>query len=557
MEKTSEKTSTWLALRNPAFRKLWSAMVVSGSCIGAHNTAVYWALSSLGASTVLISLMATVSALPYTLFTLPAGAIADMVDRKKILLAVQLWHASIAIALAILWMAHLLNPYLILASVFLFSVGFAFGSPAHSSVIAEMVSAEELASGYTLAGLQMDVSGIIGPLLSALLLPLAGASFIFGLNGLGFLLMFLAILQWKRVREQSNLPLENFFESLTTAIRYVRYTPGIKILLARHTLFSFFISIIPSLMPVVGLKELHLEASNLGFLFTSMAVGSVISGAFIIPWARAKYSPQRITTFANLVLILDCFLMAFVHRPYVFLVVAALGGMGWTLSASELWVASQRAMPDWARGRMNATMVMAAQAATALGGVIWGLAAHNAGVVPTFLGGAGFALLIMIIVRVVPALQISIDFTKSVSFESAPLSIFSQSLDPGRLPAPKDGPVSITAEFQVDPTRRSECIELMRDARVILLRNGASGWHLYEDLKQPNKFRMEVVVPSWKQHLLQRERMTKNEKDVLLKLLTLRTDPNPPEEWISLSVDKEVLNKRVRTGGLPPGYIDQ
>ena len=180
MEKTSEKTSTWLALRNPVFRRLWLAMVVSGSCIGAHNTAVYWALNSLGASTVLISLMATVSALPYTLFTLPAGAIADMVDRKKILLAVQLWHASIAIALAILWMAHLLNPYLILASVFLFSAGFAFGSPAHSSVIAEMVSAEELASGYTLAGLQMDVSGIIGPLLSALLLPLAGASFIFG-----------------------------------------------------------------------------------------------------------------------------------------------------------------------------------------------------------------------------------------------------------------------------------------------------------------------------------------------------------------------------------------
>ena len=165
--------------------------------------------------------------------------------------------------------------------------------------------------------------------------------------------------------------------------------------------------------------------------------------------------------------------MAFVHRHYVFLVVAALGGMGWTLSASELWVASQRAMPDWARGRMNATMVMVAQAATALGGVIWGLAANNTGVVPTFLGDAGFALLTLIIVRVVPALQISIDFTKSVSFESAPMTIFSQSLDPGRLPAPKDGPVSITAEFQVDPTRRNECVELMRDARLIFLRNGA------------------------------------------------------------------------------------
>jgi len=557
MEKMSEKTSTWLALRNPVFGRLWLAMVVSGSCIGAYNTAVYWALHSLGAKTVLISLMATVSALPYTLFTLPAGAIADIVDRKKILLTVQLWHASIAFIMAILWMAHLLNPSIILASAFLVSAGFAFGSPAHSSVIAEMVSAEELGSAYTLAGLQMDVSGIIGPLLSALLLPLAGVSFIFGANGLGFVLMFLAVLQWKRVKVQSNLPLENFFESLTTAIRYVHYTPGIKILLARHAIFSFFISIIPSLMPVVGLQELHLKAANLGFLFTSMAVGSVISGAFIIPWARARYSPQRITTVANLVLVLDLCLMVLVHRPFVFLVVAALGGMGWTLSASELWVASQRAMPDWARGRMNATMVMVAQAATALGGVIWGLAAHHGGVIPTFLGAAVFGLLVMIIVRVVPGLQISIDFTKSLSFESAPSTIFAQSLDPSRLPAPQDGPVSITAEFNVDPTRRNDCIELMRDARLIFLRNGAYRWHLYEDLKQPNKFRMEIVVPSWKQHLLQRERMTKNEKDILLKLRNLRTDPNPPEEWISLSVEKEVLNKRVRTGGLPPGYIDQ
>ena len=140
-------------------------MVVSGSCIGAHNTAIFWALNSLGASTFIISLMATVSALPYTFFTLPAGAIADMVDRKKILLAVQLWHAVIAFALAILWMTHLLNPYLILVSAFLFSAGFAFGSPPHSSIIAEMVQKEESTSAYTLAGLQMDVSGIIGPLL--------------------------------------------------------------------------------------------------------------------------------------------------------------------------------------------------------------------------------------------------------------------------------------------------------------------------------------------------------------------------------------------------------
>ena len=125
------------------------------------------------------------------------------------------------------------HPYLILTGAFLFSLGFAFSAPASSVAIAEMVSAEELASAYTLSGLQLDVSGIIGSLLGGLLIPFLGVSFIFGANGVGFLLMFLAILQWKRVRAQSNQPLETFFESLTTAIRYVRYAAGIKILLAR------------------------------------------------------------------------------------------------------------------------------------------------------------------------------------------------------------------------------------------------------------------------------------------------------------------------------------
>jgi MFS family permease len=533
-----DKTSTWLALRNPAFRKLWLAMVISGSCVAAQNTAIYWALNTLGATSVLISLMTTVSALPAALFTLPGGALADMMDRKQILLAVQLWQAAIAVSLAILWGAHLMNPYLILTGAFLFSLGFAFSSPASSAVIAEMVFAEELASAYTLSGLQLDVSGIIGSLLGGLLISLAGVSVIFGANGVGFLLMLLAVLQWKRVRPQSNLPLETFFESLTTAIRYVRYTVGIKILLARQALFSFFISIIPALMPVVGLKVLHLEASNLGYLFTAMASGSVLSGAFALPWARARYSPEQITAGANLVLLLDLILMMIVHQPYVFLGVAALGGAGWTASASELWVASQRAMPDWARGRMSATITMVAQGATALGGALWGLAAQGFGVVPTFVGAVGFALVLMVLVHVVPALNLSIDFTTSVTFELAPLAPFLQNLAPSRLPAPQEGPISIIAEFQVDPARRGECFGLMREARLIFLRIGAYRCHLYEDLHQPNVFRMEVVVSSWKQYRLQSERLTTNERDVVDKLRGLHTGPNPPEKWISLSLDR-------------------
>jgi MFS family permease len=467
-------SNVWAALRNSVFRRFWFATVISGSFVAAQNTATYWALNALGATTVLISVMATVSALPGALFILPAGSIADLLDRKKILLAVQIWQASIVFGLAILWAAHLLNPYLILASTFLLSAGFAFSSPASSAAIAEMVSPEELAPAYTLGGLQLDLSGIAGPLVGAVLLPLIGVSFIFGASGLGFLLMFFAIFQWKRVQPPATLPLETFFESLTTAIRYVRYTAGIKVLLIRHALFSFFRSIIPSLWPVLALKESHVHASSLGYIFTAMAVGSVLSGTFLIPWARAKYSPQRITTGAGLVMNLVAVLggiLTWTKYDYAgiparlcpwdpalpsFLLFAVIVGAGWTVQASELWIASQRAMPAWARGRMNATTMMVTQGATALGGAVWGLAAQTFGVVPAFLGALGFSVLVPNIFRVVPALRISIDFTQNLSFEPAQVAIFPQNLTSSRLPAPEDGPISIIAQFHVRPVHRSD-----------------------------------------------------------------------------------------------------
>jgi MFS family permease len=541
------KISTWTALRNPAFRRFWLANLISGSAIAAHGTAAFWVLSSLAKSesTLLLPLMATLSSLPFSLFTLPAGAIADLVDRKKMLSAVNLWQAAVAFGLAVLGVMHLLNPYIILASAFLFGVGFAFGSPASAAVIAEMVPAEDLPGANNLGGLQMNISGIVGPVLGGILIPIVGASFLFAFNGVGFLLVLVAILLWRRARPQSELPLESFFESFITAIRYVRYTPGIRIILARSALFSFFISIISALMPVVGLEELHLEPANLGFLFTSMAIGSVIASIFLIPWARSRFSPQRLTTYANASLIVVCLLMATVRWTKMFLVVAALAGIGWTLYSTELWIAGQRAMPEWARGRMNATIIMVSQAATALGSLVWGLSAANIGVVSTFLTAAGLALIVTIITRL-PAYRLSIDFTEDLNLEPASATIFSNS--PSRLPEPEEGPLSITTTFQVDPDRREEFFDLAGRARLIYLRNGACGWHLKEDLARANAFQIEVIVPSWTQNLRKRERLTKNEMEIVAKLHSLHLGPNPPEEYTSLRLDKEVLALKSHAG---------
>src|SRR6266478_5573095 len=311
--------STWSALGNPVFRKLWIAAVISGTCVAAHDTAAMWMMNMLTPSPFLLSLLSTVASLPFLLFTLPAGALADMVDRKKLLCLVNLWLAAAAAGLAILGWLHLLNPYVILAFVFLIGVGFALNAPAWTSSVSEVVSDAELPSAATLGGLQLNISGIIGPALGGLLIPLIGPNSVFAANAACFLVVILAVLQWKRTTKPSRSGLESFFASFVAAIRYVRYAPGLQIVLARNALFALFISVIPALMPVVGLKTLHLNPSQLGLLFTSMGAGSVAGAAFIIPRLRARYSSDTLIILANLLVVLVYVLMAVVRHKELFL----------------------------------------------------------------------------------------------------------------------------------------------------------------------------------------------------------------------------------------------
>jgi MFS family permease len=403
-----------MALRNPAFRNLWIATVISGTCAAAHDSAATWMMNIFTGSPFLISLMSTVASLPFFLFTLPAGALADKVDRQKLICVVNVGLAAAAAGLAVLGWLHLLNPYLMLASVFFVGVGFAFNAPAWTSIVPQVVLDAELPSAATLSGLQFNISGIIGPALGGLLVPLAGANFVFALNAACFLLVVLAIRQWKQPSVPAQVPSESFFESFGTVIQYVRYAPGFQVVLARNFLFALFISAIPALMPVVGLKVLHLSSSNLGLLFTSMGAGSVVGAVFIIPRLRARCLSDSLILLANLLLALVYVLMALVRQTEVFFVVAALAGVGWTLSASELWVAAQRAIPGWARGRMNATVIMLSQGAMALGGLIWGSAAAIAGASYTLLGAALLFLMSLLLASRL-SISVSRDLGETVS----------------------------------------------------------------------------------------------------------------------------------------------
>jgi MFS family permease len=533
------ENSPLIALRNTVFQRLWFASLLSGICVAAYDCAAVWAMYKLNSSPLLLSLISSVASLPFFLFILPAGALADIVDRRKLLWVMNLWLALAAASLAALGLLGLLNSYLILLCVFLIGVGFAFTAPTWPAVVAEVVSTEELPSATALGGLQLNIAAVIGPTLGGLLLPLIGARWIFSLNSVCFLIVALAVMQWRPPIAPAKLPLESFLESFLTAIRYVRHSPSVQVVLVRNALFAFFISLIPALMPVIGLKDIKLDALGCGLMFSAIGAGSVIAAILLLGWIKARFSPNALTVSANLLLGIVFLLMAFVRNQTLFILVACLAGIGWTLCASELWIAGQRAMPDWARARMNATFFATTQGAMVLGGIFWGSVTTIYGPNRALIAGA-----ILLMVSLAFAIPLSINFTTTLDLSTVPVTGFSHKLI--YIPKPHDGPVVIHFDVEVDRTRRSEFLDTMKHVRMVYLRNGAFSWRLHEDLGRVNTYRIEVMVPSWSQYLLQAVRLTKAEKIILERGSSFHVGSGSPREQMFLCVNKELHSKQKR-----------
>jgi MFS family permease len=515
-----QDTSVWLALANPVFSGLWVASVISGTCVSAHDTAATWLMNSIGASPFYLSLMATSASLPFFLFTLPAGSISDLTNRRKLFLGSYLWLAGGAGLLAVCTWLRLINPGVILATVFLLGIGFAFNAPVWAAIIPEIVRRRELASAVTLGGVQMNLAGVVGPALGGFLLPLLGPATLFSINALAFLLAAFVIYRRYRDRRRPRPHLENFLESFATAARYVRYAPGMQVILARDGLFAVFIAAIPALVPVVALHHLKLQPAQLGVVFTSLGLGSLLGATVVLPYARARVTPNMLTILADLILVTVFVLMAGVRNIALFPIVAILAGISWTVTASELWVAGQRAMPDWARGRMNAVHMMVSQGGIALGGVLWGWAATAFGVETALLGGA-----ILLVGSLVLIMPLSINFAQKLELDPAPLRALHNFPN---VPNPEDGPVTITMEFTIRPEDREEFLSLMTKVRLMFLRNGASLFRVDETLEEPGKFRSEMLVNSWAEHLRQHARITREENELFSKAMAMNANGNTP-----------------------------
>ena len=250
-------------------------MVVSGCCVSAHDMAATWAMNSLGAPALWLSLMSSAGTLPFFLFTLPAGAMADLADRRRLLRISNCWLAGSAGLLATCSFLGGLTPEIILAGVFLLGTGFAFQAPVASASIPEIVGKEQLAFGNCTRWSSDELGRHHRSGTWWLACPVGWRKHRLCRERAGVHSRLFAVMTWKRKREILDTPLEGFFDSLSAAIRYMRYAPGVRIVLLRNFIFGVLIGATPALLPVVGLKGLHLGPLDLGFVFTCMGLGSL------------------------------------------------------------------------------------------------------------------------------------------------------------------------------------------------------------------------------------------------------------------------------------------
>lgn len=516
----SKSNSTWFALRNPIFFRLWTATLLSGTFVSSQDVTATWLMHDLGASPFWLSLMATAASAPFFLFTLPAGAVADIVNRRTVIVSAVLWQAAWSVILAVGAFTDVLNPSAVLACIFAIGIGLAFGAPVWGAVVPDIVSKDELPSAITLGGVQLNLSGIVGPALGGFLLPVLGAPILISFNAFAFLVVAFVIMQWKPKQAQATRLRENFTESFISSLRYARNSQRMRVILFRNVLFSAVISAIPALLPIIALRACACSASQLGLIFACVGVGSLAGAMFVLPYLRSRFSPNAITSIAVAILLVAYCAMSFTREVPPLMVSTTFAGVAWALAGSELWVAGQRVMPGWVRGRMNAFLIMLGQGGMALGAILWATGVANVGLDLTFGAAAVIALVVLALGH-----RFSINFASEAHVDEAPLD-YAHDLEV--LPDHDEGPITITIDYLIAIDDREQFRVLMQEVQAAFRRNGAFQCRLDESLDQSGMFRLEYQVSTWAEHLRHRMRMTVDETEVYKKAWNLHASEVEP-----------------------------
>jgi MFS family permease len=486
-------------LREKTYRAIWSASVLSNFGQLIQGVGAAWAMTRLTTAPDMVALVQTASMLPLMLVSVPAGAIADMFDRRKVALAGLGFACASAACLTICALLHLITPWLLLGFCFLIGSGVALYGPAWQSSIGQQVSQRNLPAAIALGSISYNVARSFGPAVGGLLVASLGAMAAFLTNALAYIPLILVFAGWRHNNPPPRLPPERIGRAIISGLRYSIHSSPIRIILFRTMVSSIASSGISALMPLVAKTLLAGTAETYGTLLGAYGVGAV-TGALFTSQLRARMDTERAAWLCALITGAMIVVVGFSRNEYLTCAALFLAGAFWMLLIALLNIAVQLSAPRWVTARVLASFQGAMTGGVAIGAWAWGHMATAEGI-GTAIIASGIAVAATPVIGLWLRMP-SVSPTDSDMAEAADLPEIMLRL------TPRSGPIVIELDYRVDPARAREFYGVMQKVRSIRLRTGGFSWSLSRDVADPELWTEHYHCPTWGDYLHQRSRMT-------------------------------------------------
>lgn len=505
-------------LRHAVFRRIWLASLVSNLGILIQGVGAAWAMTQMTSSADKVALVQTALMLPIMLISMPAGAIADMHDRRIVALVSLSIALTGATALTVLAWFNMVTPNVLLTLCFIVGSGMALFGPAWQASVSEQVPAETLPSAVALNGISYNIARSFGPAVGGIVVATAGAVAAFALNAVLYLPLIVVLFLWNRTHEPSRLPRERLTRAMVSGARYISNSPSIRIVLIRTLVTGLIGGSVSALMPLVARDLLHGGAQTYGIMLGAFGMGAVL-GALNITEVRKRLSGESAVRACAISMAGAIASVALSTNAVLTAAALVLAGGVWMLAVALFNIGVQLSAPRWVAGRSLAAFQASIAGGIAIGSWGWGHLTDYAGVETALLVSAALMLLSPLFgiwLRMPPVGARNEAATEVLADPEVRLSLTGRS-----------GPLVVEIEYRVAQDNARLFHNVMQEVQLSRQRNGAYGWSIARDIADPELWTERYHCPTWLDYLRQRNRATQSERALHQRAIDFHLGPDP------------------------------
>jgi MFS family permease len=504
-------------LRHTTFRRIWLASLLSNLGLLIQAVGAAWAMTQMTSSADKVALVQTALMLPVMLISMPAGAIADMYDRRIVALVSLSIALAGATALTVLAWLALVTPETLLVFCFVVGSGMALFGPAWQSSVSEQVPAETLPSAVALNGISYNIARSFGPAIGGIVVAAAGAVAAFAANAVLYVPLLVVLFLWRRTNVPSRLPRERLNRAIVSGVRYIANSPSIKIVLVRTLVTGLIGGSLSALMPLVARDLLHGGAQTYGIMLGAFGMGAVI-GALNIAEVRKRLSGEAAIRACALSMGGAIAAVALSHEPVLTAAALVVAGAVWMLAVALFNIGVQLSAPRWVAGRSLAAFQASIAGGIAIGSWVWGRLTDAAGVETALLVSAALMLASPLLGRWLrmPRVGARNEDAEVLADPEVQLSLTARS-----------GPLVVEIEYRVAQDNARAFHSVMQEVQLSRQRNGAYGWSIARDIADPELWTERYHCPTWLDYLRQRNRPTQSERALHQRAMDFHLGPDP------------------------------